>query len=31
VDSGKHLLGIGGGYEAGGWQIGALAVDRDPV
>jgi long-chain fatty acid transport protein len=23
VDSGKHLLGIGGGYEAGGWQIGA--------
>jgi len=23
VDSAKHLLGIGGGYEAGGWQIGA--------
>ena len=25
VDSAKHLLGIGGGYEAGGWQIGASA------
>lgn len=23
VDSGKHLLGLGGGREAGGWQIGA--------
>jgi long-chain fatty acid transport protein len=23
VDSAKHLLGVGGGYEAGGWQIGA--------
>ncbi|HEX3759429.1 MAG TPA: outer membrane protein transport protein [Kofleriaceae bacterium] len=22
VDSAKHLIGIGGGYEAGGWQIG---------
>jgi long-chain fatty acid transport protein len=25
VDSAKHLIGIGGGYEAGGWQIGASA------
>lgn len=25
VDSAKHLVGIGGGYEAGGWQIGASA------
>jgi long-chain fatty acid transport protein len=25
VDSAKHLLGIGGGYEADGWQIGASA------
>jgi hypothetical protein len=23
VDSAKHLLGLGGGHEAGGWQIGA--------
>src|SRR5262245_13215994 len=23
VDSAKHLLGFGGGYEADGWQIGA--------
>ena len=25
VDSAKHLIGLGGGYEAGGWQIGASA------
>lgn len=25
VDSTKHLIGIGGGYEANGWQIGASA------
>jgi len=25
VDSAKHLIGIGGGYEAAGWQIGASA------
>jgi long-chain fatty acid transport protein len=25
VDSAKHLIGIGGGYEALGWQIGASA------
>jgi long-chain fatty acid transport protein len=25
VDSSKHLIGIGGGYEANGWQIGASA------
>ncbi|HZJ64294.1 MAG TPA: outer membrane protein transport protein [Kofleriaceae bacterium] len=25
VDSSKHLIGIGGGYEADGWQIGASA------
>jgi long-chain fatty acid transport protein len=25
VDSTKHLVGIGGGYEADGWQIGASA------
>jgi long-subunit fatty acid transport protein len=25
VDSAKYLVGIGGGYEAGGWQIGASA------
>jgi long-chain fatty acid transport protein len=25
VDSAKHLIGIGGGYEVGGWQIGASA------
>ncbi|HMG24341.1 MAG TPA: outer membrane protein transport protein [Kofleriaceae bacterium] len=25
VDSAKHLVGIGGGYEAEGWQIGASA------
>ncbi len=25
VDSAKHLIGIGGGYEEGGWQIGAAA------
>jgi len=25
VDSAKHLVGFGGGYEAGGWQIGASA------
>jgi long-chain fatty acid transport protein len=25
VDSAKHLIGFGGGYEAGGWQIGASA------
>ncbi|HEY0992226.1 MAG TPA: outer membrane protein transport protein, partial [Kofleriaceae bacterium] len=25
VDSSKHLIGIGGGYEASGWQIGASA------
>jgi hypothetical protein len=29
VDSGKHLLGIGGGDEAGGRQIGT-SLDRDP-
>ena len=23
VDSARHLLGIGGGYEADGWQTGA--------
>lgn len=25
VDAAKHLIGIGGGYEDGGWQIGAAA------
>lgn len=25
VDAAKHLIGIGGGYEEGGWQIGAAA------
>jgi long-chain fatty acid transport protein len=25
VDSAKHIIGLGGGYEAGGWQIGASA------
>jgi hypothetical protein len=25
MDSAKHLIGIGGGYEADGWQIGASA------
>ena len=25
VDAAKHLIGLGGGYEAGGWQIGAGA------
>ena len=25
IDSAKHLIGIGGGYEDGGWQIGAAA------
>ncbi len=25
VDSAKHLIGIGGGYEDAGWQIGAAA------
>jgi long-chain fatty acid transport protein len=25
VDSAKHVLGFGGGYEADGWQIGASA------
>jgi long-chain fatty acid transport protein len=25
VDSTKHLVGVGGGYEANGWQIGASA------
>jgi long-chain fatty acid transport protein len=25
MDSAKHLIGLGGGYEAGGWQIGASA------
>ena len=28
VDSAKHLLGIGGGYEARGWQIGASPGSR---
>jgi long-chain fatty acid transport protein len=35
VDAGKHLVGLGGGYEEAGWQIGAavglVAVDRVDV
>ncbi|MBA2543375.1 MAG: hypothetical protein H0V17_27285, partial [Deltaproteobacteria bacterium] len=35
VDAAKHLIGIGGGYEDGGWQIGAaggfVAQDRVDV
>jgi hypothetical protein len=35
VDAAKHIFGIGGGYEADGWQIGAamgfVALDRVDV